>query len=156
MGLGLDGILLRAPLLGEAVQQHTGDGHEGTHGRQGGELGLEDDDGGGDQEDALEGVTHGVGHGVHDAQAPEGHFVCKRVTLVTMMAVSFFGVLVNGRVAQVVSTSKARRASEARRAYSCLVCVSLNHRNYGKREDNKNGGTDWIGNCERPCMCPVS
>lgn len=75
MGLRLDGLLLGAPLLGEAVQQHTGDGHEGPDCRERGELGLEDDDRGGDEEHALEGVTHGVGHGVHDAQAPEGDFV---------------------------------------------------------------------------------
>ncbi len=76
MGLGLDGVLLGAPLLGEAVQQHTGDGHEGPEGGERGELGLEHHDGGGDQEDALEGVAHGVGDGVYDAQAPEGNLVC--------------------------------------------------------------------------------
>lgn len=75
VGLGLDGLLLGAPLLGEAVEQHTGDGHEGTHGSEGGELGLEHDDGRGDEEHALERVAHGVGHGVHDAQATERHFV---------------------------------------------------------------------------------
>lgn len=61
---------------GQIVQQHTDDDHEETHGLEGGELEPEHDDGGSDEEDSLEGVTHGVGHRVHAAQAPEGALRC--------------------------------------------------------------------------------
>lgn len=76
VGCGLEGGLLGGPLLGQAVEEHTGDGHERTEGGHRGELGLEDDDGRRDEEHALEGVTHGVGHGVDDAQATESDLVC--------------------------------------------------------------------------------
>lgn len=61
---------------GQTVQLHPHDSDVGTHGRAGCGRGPKHEEARENQEDALERTTHGVGHGVHAAQAPEGRFIC--------------------------------------------------------------------------------
>lgn len=68
----------RLDRLGQGVHHHTGGSRVGTHGREGGELELlPHEDRRDDEVAVLESTTHGVGHEVNEAQAPEGHFVCR-------------------------------------------------------------------------------